>query len=81
MDLKTDSEFRQQMVNRGVEIVPTESGKQLAEQIGAAAFFECSAITQQNLKAVFDGALEAWSKFAREKRRKDQKAASCCEIM
>ncbi|GMS77865.1 hypothetical protein PENTCL1PPCAC_40 [Pristionchus entomophagus] len=42
----------------GTECVPTEHGRRLAASIGAD-FFECSAVTQHNLKQVFDCAILA----------------------
>ncbi|GMR57299.1 hypothetical protein PMAYCL1PPCAC_27494, partial [Pristionchus mayeri] len=42
----------------GTESVPSEHGRRLAASIGAD-FFECSAVTQQNLKQVFDCAILA----------------------
>ncbi|EYU42332.1 hypothetical protein MIMGU_mgv1a0243861mg, partial [Erythranthe guttata] len=33
-------------------------GEELKKQIGAVAYIECSAKTQQNVKAVFDAAIK-----------------------
>lgn len=39
--------------------VSTEEGRQLAQELGAVSFSECSALTQKNLKDVFDAAILA----------------------
>lgn len=39
--------------------VSTEEGRQLAQELGAVSFSECSALTQKNLKDVFDAAIVA----------------------
>jgi len=41
---------------------------------------ECSAITQENLKMVFDKALLAWEDY-KTQRRKKQHSRECCNIM
>eukprot|EP00300_Choanocystis_sp_HF-7_P017521 c19755_g1_i1.p1 GENE.c19755_g1_i1~~c19755_g1_i1.p1 ORF type:complete len:188 (-),score=56.22 c19755_g1_i1:173-736(-) len=42
--------------NRAVSV---EEAEAMAKSIGAAASIQCSAMTQENLKAVFDGAIRA----------------------
>lgn len=39
--------------------VGTEEGRQLAQELGASGFAECSALTQKNLKDAFDAAILA----------------------
>uniref|UniRef100_A0A674P8L1 Uncharacterized protein n=1 Tax=Takifugu rubripes TaxID=31033 RepID=A0A674P8L1_TAKRU len=39
--------------------VSMEEGRQLAQELGAVSFSECSALTQKNLKDVFDAAILA----------------------
>jgi GTPase SAR1 family protein len=41
------------------EPIPENEGKLLAERIGAVDYVECSALTQKNLKEVFDTAIIA----------------------
>lgn len=39
-------------------MLTTQKGEELRDITGAAAYIECSALTQDNLKSVFDAAIE-----------------------
>ena len=43
----------------GADVVTTEMGEKMARKLGAAAYVECSALTQDNLKKVFDVSVDA----------------------
>lgn len=79
-DLRTDQQYLAEMSKRGLETVSTQQGQMLCNEIGAAAYVECSAMTQENLKAVFDQALLAWTKH-REEMRKKRQQKDCCNVM
>ena len=57
IDMRDDPEQYNTMNNMGREIITEEQGQAMAQRIGAAKFVECSALTQQNLKKVFDEAI------------------------
>jgi len=78
VDLRSDPTHIDEMTKRGLEVVSTKQGMALASNIGAYTYIECSAITQQNLKLVFEQALLAWDE-QKTKRRKQQK--ECCSVM
>ena len=43
----------------GADVVTTKMGEKMARKLGAAAYVECSALTQDNLKKVFDVSVDA----------------------
>lgn len=49
--------------------VSTQEGRQLAQELGAVGFCECSALTQKNLKEVFDAAILASLQQTEQQRR------------
>lgn len=48
-------------------------GKRLADELGAARYLECSAKTQQGLKAVFDAAISVALEHRKNKSKKPNK--------
>ncbi|GIY51066.1 rho-related GTP-binding protein RhoU [Caerostris extrusa] len=56
-DLRTDINVLIELAEYKEEPVSMQQAKHLAAKIGAVAYIECSAMTQRNLKEVFDTAL------------------------
>lgn len=56
-DLRGNQEVLARLRAEGKAPVTTADGERLAEELGAARYLECSALTQQGLKAVFDEAI------------------------
>ncbi|CAI9764333.1 unnamed protein product [Fraxinus pennsylvanica] len=56
LDLREDKQFFAD--HPGAVPITTAQGEELRKLIGAAAYVECSAKTQQNIKAVFDAAIK-----------------------
>jgi len=59
MDLRTDPATITNLEKKKKKPVNAEQGKRLASELGAVAYAECSALTQEGMKNVFDEALMA----------------------
>ncbi|KAA0061545.1 rac-like GTP-binding protein ARAC7 isoform X2 [Cucumis melo var. makuwa] len=57
LDLREDRRYANEQMHYDV-ITSSQQGEELRKQIGASAYIECSAKTQQNVKAVFDTAIK-----------------------
>jgi len=58
-DLRKDDNTIKQLNSRQQSMVTVESAGKMAKEIGAVNFLECSALTQEGLKQVFDDAIRA----------------------
>ncbi len=57
LDLKTDANVLRRLGEKNMSPITFEMGQRMAEEIDAVAYVECSALTQYNLKEVFDTAI------------------------
>jgi len=74
-DLRKDENTIKQLNSRQQSMVEVESAQRMAKEIGAVNFLECSALTQEGLKQVFDEAIRAAMSKPTGKKRKQ------CEIL
>jgi len=58
-DLRKDDSTIKQLDSRNQKMVSLEDAQRMAKEIGAVNFLECSALTQEGLKQVFDDAIRA----------------------
>ena len=58
LDLRDDPEVREQLRQRKMAPIQYEQAVQVAKDIKAVKYMECSALTQRNLKSVFDEAIK-----------------------
>jgi len=70
-DLRKDDSTIKQLNSRNQVMVTVEEAQRMGKEIGAVSFLECSALTQEGLKQVFDDAIRAaMTKPKRDGRRK-----------
>ena len=72
MDLREDWETVEELNTERLSPITYPQGLQLQKEIGAAKYMECSAITQKNLKLVFDEAIRSVLQL-----RKLQESSKC----
>lgn len=58
LDLRDDPEVKEQLRQRKMQPIQYEQAVQVAKDIKAVKYLECSALTQRNLKSVFDEAIK-----------------------
>jgi len=59
LDLRNDQEANRRLQDKGQTSVSQQQGLDLAKRLHAVKHMECSALTQEGLKAVFDEAIRA----------------------
>ena len=59
IDLRDDAAALQRLKEKNLEPISSQMGDQLAKDIGAVKYMECSALTQKGLKDVFDEGIRA----------------------
>jgi len=75
MDLRTDPATITNLEKKTKKPVNAEQGKRLASELGAVAYVECSALTQEGMKNVFDEALMA--ALNKEDEEENKKCCPC----
>uniref|UniRef100_A0A8C4NJJ3 Rac family small GTPase 3a n=1 Tax=Eptatretus burgeri TaxID=7764 RepID=A0A8C4NJJ3_EPTBU len=59
LDLRDDKETIERLRDKKLSPISYPQGLQMAKEIGAVKYLECSALTQRGLKTVFDEAIRA----------------------
>jgi len=59
LDMREDKETLNRLAEKKLSPISTEQGTQMAKEIRAVKYMECSALTQKGLKDVFDEAIRA----------------------
>jgi len=72
LDLRDDQPTVTKLRSQGQHPITEAQGNELANQLRAYKYLECSALTQAGLKAVFDEAIRCVLVNSREKPKKDK---------
>ncbi|KAJ6228604.1 hypothetical protein M0813_08641 [Anaeramoeba flamelloides] len=59
LDLRDDQDTVLKLKEKNLDPISYQDGMELSKEIGAVKYIECSALTQKNLKAVFDETIRA----------------------
>jgi len=74
LDLREDQETIAKLRDRRMMPIQYSEAVQLAKEVGAVRYLECSALTQKGLKSVFDEAIRA---VLNPQPRKEKKSSKC----
>ena len=78
LDLRSNEAFLEE---EGVTPVETSEGQAKADQLGLHSFMESSALTQENLREVFQTAVRAGLAARKEKSKKTAKKSTFCSLL
>ena len=73
LDLRNDPETVARLQQKRRMPVNSEDGMQLARELGAYKYIECSALTQQGLKGVFDDSIRCVLDAMKKPKKKKKK--------
>lgn len=76
IDLRHDKQIWKKLAELKLHIVSPEEGEKLRDEIKAAAYVECSALTQENIKEAFEIAIRA--AIAAKSKKAKKKPKKCC---
>eukprot|EP01118_Nematostelium_gracile_P002969 TRINITY_DN13419_c0_g1_i1.p1 TRINITY_DN13419_c0_g1~~TRINITY_DN13419_c0_g1_i1.p1 ORF type:complete len:198 (-),score=55.04 TRINITY_DN13419_c0_g1_i1:39-632(-) len=79
-DLKDDKEVLEKLAKDSQSAITQQQGEQMARDIKAISYMECSALTQKGLKNVFDEAIKAVV-FPKKKGAKSKTNNKDCVMM
>ncbi|KAL7719614.1 Rho-related protein racG [Entamoeba marina] len=80
IDIRDDSEQVKRLSDKGIVPKNEAEGNDLANKIGAVKYIECSALTQHNLKFVFEEAVRAVLAKAKTDADKPKKKKGGCHL-
>jgi len=67
-DLRNDENTKNQLKQRQTAMVTVMNATNMAKEVGAVKYLECSALTQEGLKQVFDDAIRAATTKPKKKK-------------
>jgi len=76
-DLRDNQELIKSLKMKGMDMVTIQEAKKLTEEIGAACYMECSAMTQEGLRSVFDEAVRCVISYRKMQRKSNTQGCGC----
>lgn len=80
LDLRNDSKAIRTLAERRQQPINFSEAQSLSTELGAYGYLECSALTQQGLKQVFDGAIRCVLVQNQKAKKKKAKGGKKCVI-
>jgi Ras-related C3 botulinum toxin substrate 1 len=77
VDLRNDAKAIRSLAERRQQPISFSEAQNLANELGAYRYLECSALTQQGLKHVFDGAIRCVLEQNQKQKKKKKKKSFC----
>ena len=77
VDLRGDRATLDKLAENKEEVVSKEEGRRMAESLKAAKYLECSSLTREGLKDVFDEAIRQSSTYQGIKKLKKSVTKEC----
>jgi len=78
-DLRSDPKTLKELQSKGLQMVTAEEGRVMGTHIKAVKSMECSALTQEGLKTVFDEAIRGG--LQKGNKQKKSGGDNCCIIL
>jgi len=79
-DLREDADAIENLKEKNMSPIQAEAGEQLCSEIKAVKYLECSALTMEGLKEVFDFAIKA-KILGGDKNKKTKKRGGGCMLL
>eukprot|EP01123_Difflugia_compressa_P008211 TRINITY_DN2395_c0_g1_i1.p1 TRINITY_DN2395_c0_g1~~TRINITY_DN2395_c0_g1_i1.p1 ORF type:complete len:192 (-),score=41.52 TRINITY_DN2395_c0_g1_i1:36-611(-) len=70
IDLRDDVDTKEWLASKALQPIAFEEGLRVAKELGLVRYMECSSLTQQGVKAVFDESIRATTKMIQKKKTK-----------
>ena len=77
-DLRNDLNIQEHLQQRGQSMVSTKDAENLAKEIGAVAYRECSALTQSGMTQTFEVVIRAGLKSKYQPKKKSSSVGCLC---
>jgi len=77
VDLRNDADAIENLKEKNMSPIQAEAGDQLCSEIKAIKYMECSALTMEGLKEVFDFAIKAKILGGDRKPKKGRRGGGC----